>query len=76
MKITNTDENGRYHGEQKDYYANGNIGFIANYHHDKRHGYEAWFYSDKTIMYKEYWNMGNRIYVEGHLWSKQIEITI
>ena len=76
MNIRNFDENGKIHGLQIDYYPNGNILAITNYHHGKPNGYQGWFKSDKSISYKEYYDMDKLIYVEGHRWSEQIEITI
>ena len=73
--IRNYDENGNWHGKQIDYYPNGNILAITNYHHSKYLGYQGWFKSDKTIAYKEYCNMNNKIYEEDHL-NNQIQIRI
>ncbi len=74
--MTNTDKDGKPHGKQIAYYANGNIWFIANYHHGKQYGYIASFKSDKTIMYKRYYNMNKWMYLENHYNPKQIEINI
>ena len=74
--IINHDKNGNLHGVQIEYHSNGNIRWIDNYHHGILNGYEAWFRSDNSIDFKDYYNMGKRIYDEDHLWSKQIEIKI
>ena len=73
--IRNFDEQGKLHGQQITHHTNGNIWFITNYHHGKRHGYRVWFYKDKSIEYKQYCNMGKWIYDEDHL-NKQIQIKI
>ena len=69
------DKQGKLHGKQIDYFSNGNINFIENYNHGLRHGYLVYFNTDKSIEYKLYFNMGNRIYKESH-WTKQIKIKI
>ena len=69
------DYNGNWHGVQICYYPNGNIMWIDDYHHGKFHGYSAVFNPDKSINYKEYWNMDNMIYNEYHA-NNQIQINI
>ena len=44
--IRNYDKQGKRHGIQIDYFSNGNIKWIDNYHHGKLNGYEAWFRLD------------------------------
>ncbi len=73
--IRNKDKNGEYHGEQIDYHSNGNIQWIRNYHHGKPNGYRTFFNQDKTISFKQYWNMNKWIYKESH-WTNQIQIKI
>ena len=74
--IINKDDNGNWHGKQIYHYSNGNIRWIGNYHHDKANGYRAWFKSDKTIRFKQCWNMNKWIYSEDHWANNKIEIKI
>ena len=74
--IRNYDKNNNLHGEQITYHPNGNIWWIYNYHHAKWNGYQADFNSDKSIGFKQYLDMGNRIYEEDHGFNEQIEIKI
>ncbi len=74
--IRNYDKQGKNHGKQISYHTNGNTQWIYNYHHGKRNGYIALFKSDKSIYFKQYWNMGKWIYNEDHWDNKQIQIKI
>ena len=73
--IRNKDKQGKRHGKKISYHPNGNIRWISNFHHGKRHGYLAWFYKDKSIQFKQYCNMGKWIYDEYH-YDNQIQINI
>ena len=58
------------------YYPNGNICNIDNYYHGLLNGYSAWFKICGLTNVKEYFNMGNKIYIEDHLFNKEIQIKI
>ncbi len=74
--IENKDKQGNRHGKQIWYYINGNIQFIANHHHGKLNGYQAWFKSDNSIRYKQYLDMNKWVYDEDHWFNNQIKIKI
>ncbi len=74
--IINLDDNGNYHGKQIYYWSNGNIQWIENFHHDIWYGYQVGFNKDKSINYKDYYNMDKLIYSENHCYNNQIEIKI
>ncbi len=73
--ITNLDKQGKLHGLQIDYYSNGNIMCITNYHHGLWHGYRVSFNQDKTTYFKGYCNMDKLIYSENH-YHNQTKINI
>ncbi len=73
--IINLDKDGKLHGKQIAHYSNGDIRWIANYHHGKPHGYRAYFNKDNSNFNKTYWNMDKLIYSEDH-WRKEIQIKI
>ncbi len=68
--IINYDKQGRYHGEQIEYYSNGNVFLITHNYHNKWNGYRAWFKRDKSIHFKQYWKMSKLIYIEDHGYEK------